>query len=83
MGLYPLGIKVGGCGFFAVMNITVNADEKVVSASTVGALVDELGLSRQRIAVEVNLVIVSKKDYDTHPVCEGDKVEIVNFVGGG
>ena len=51
--------------------------------STVGALLEELRIGRERVAVEVGLAIVPKKEYDQHCLCEGDKVEIVQFVGGG
>ena len=36
-----------------------------------------------RVAVEVNLIIVKKADYDKYALREGDLIEIVNFVGGG
>jgi thiamine biosynthesis protein ThiS len=35
------------------------------------------------VAVEVGLEIVPKARYDTHTLLEGDRVEIVQFVGGG
>lgn len=44
---------------------------------------DENGIQRNRIAVEINEQIVSKPDYDTIVIKDGDVVEIVNFVGGG
>ncbi|MCL2065052.1 MAG: sulfur carrier protein ThiS [Candidatus Cloacimonetes bacterium] len=36
-----------------------------------------------RIAVEKNGMIVPKKSFDTELICNNDKIEIVNFVGGG
>jgi sulfur carrier protein len=35
------------------------------------------------VAVEVNLDIVSKTAYDDHGLSDGDRIEIVHFVGGG
>lgn len=37
----------------------------------------------KKIAVEINEEIISKKDFDNVIVKENDKIEIVNFVGGG
>ena len=50
---------------------------------TVGELVNELGLPRERVAVEVNGSIVRKAAYDDVVVEPGARVEVVSFVGGG
>jgi sulfur carrier protein len=50
---------------------------------TVARLLEELRIEPQRVAVEVNLRIVKKKDYQKYILKDGDSVEIVNFVGGG
>ncbi|MDP2167085.1 MAG: sulfur carrier protein ThiS [Thermodesulfovibrionales bacterium] len=63
------------------MKITVNGEGLRTSKTTIAGLIEELGLRPG--AVEVNLVIVSRKDYGTFRLKEGDSVEIVNFVGGG
>jgi sulfur carrier protein len=49
----------------------------------IGALIERLKLKRGRVAVEVNQVVVPKADWDSVEIRPGDKVEIVNFVGGG
>ena len=41
------------------------------------------GFQKERIATEINGEIVSKKDYAQTFLSEGDRVEVVNFVGGG
>ena len=46
-------------------------------------LLDGLGLKPERLAVEVNERIVRRVDWTTTTLAEGDKVEIVHFVGGG
>jgi len=46
-------------------------------------LVEKLSLAPQRIAIEVNRQIVRRTDWEQTEVIEGDKVEIVHFVGGG
>ena len=43
----------------------------------------QLRIGRERVAVEVNLDIVPKPAYDSHILSDGDKIEIVQFVGGG
>lgn len=53
------------------------------TATTVSSLLEELQIKPERVAVEVNLQIISKKDYMRTGLNEGDKIEIVNFVGGG
>jgi len=66
------------------MNITLNGEEtKLAANATVTQLLEQLKLARERVAVEVNRDIVPKAAYDSHTLAEGDKVEIVHFVGGG
>jgi sulfur carrier protein len=50
---------------------------------TVAALLEQLGIDSRRVAVEHNLTVVRRGDYDKTMVEEADEVEIVNFVGGG
>ncbi|HEY0052102.1 MAG TPA: sulfur carrier protein ThiS [Caulobacteraceae bacterium] len=65
------------------MLITVNGEEREVRASTLGALVDELGLDPRKVAIERNLQIVPRSLHPTTPLDAGDRIEIVQFVGGG
>jgi thiamine biosynthesis protein ThiS len=46
-------------------------------------LIEQLELAPQRIAVEVNKTIVRRADWDKISIKDGDRVEIVYFVGGG
>jgi len=66
------------------MRLTVNGEilEKT-NARTVMELLNELRIRPGQVAVEVNLSIVKKADYSTFRLNDGDKVEILNFVGGG
>jgi sulfur carrier protein len=50
---------------------------------TVAGLLKDLKIEPARVAVEINLNIVKKCDFENHVIKEGDHVEIVNFVGGG
>jgi thiamine biosynthesis protein ThiS len=47
------------------------------------ALLDELGFKRDRVAVELNRDIVARAQWDATTLNDGDKLEIVHFVGGG
>jgi thiamine biosynthesis protein ThiS len=50
---------------------------------TVADLLQELEIRSDRVAIEVNLNIVDKQEYDTRTLSEGDKIEIMSFIGGG
>ncbi|MBP2158163.1 thiamine biosynthesis protein ThiS [Asticcacaulis solisilvae] len=61
----------------------LNGEEKQVAAGTVTALIDEIGLDGRKVAVERNLEIVPKSQYLGTALSDGDRIEIVHFVGGG
>ena len=65
------------------MKIVINGEEKDTGAATVEALLDELDIKPGMVAVELNLKVIRKCDYPAAGIAEGDRVEIVNFVGGG
>jgi thiamine biosynthesis protein ThiS len=66
------------------MTIILNGDRvEVAGPLTVGALLAHVGVDPRRVAVEHNLSVIKRANYDTTQVNEGDQVEIVNFVGGG
>ena len=64
--------------------IIVNGEEfEIDSGSSVAKLVEERGLDRSRVAVELNGEIVPRGTFDDTLLHDGYKVEIVHFVGGG
>lgn len=66
------------------INITLNGEDKALEREmTVRELVEHLNIPQVAMAVEINLKIVKKTDFDTVRVTQGDRVEIVTFVGGG
>ena len=66
------------------IHITVNGDRHDVETGTsVEALLDRLGLPRERLAVERNRRVVRKGDWAATELADGDTLEIVHFVGGG
>ena len=65
------------------MRIQLNGEDREVAATDVLALVHELGLDVRKVAVERNLEIVPRSLHAITPVAEGDRIEVVQFVGGG
>ena len=66
------------------MNIVVNGNKTDIGeGSVITDLVQSIGLNTDRIAVELNKKIVRRADWGSTTLAEGDKVEIVHFVGGG
>jgi sulfur carrier protein len=66
------------------MKLKLNGtDSEMKDGITVAGLLNTLNIEPVRVAVEVNLNIIKKCDYEKHVLNDGDAVEIVNFVGGG
>jgi thiamine biosynthesis protein ThiS len=66
------------------MQIQVNGQPRDCrSGSTVGDLLRELEIKMERVAVELNLEILDRKDFEGRSLKEGDRVEILSFIGGG
>jgi thiamine biosynthesis protein ThiS len=64
--------------------LEINGERRTVRpVENVTQLLQQLGLPRDRIAVEVNRRVLRRSDWDETPVQDRDKVEIVQFVGGG
>jgi len=66
------------------VRISLNGEPRELpEGTTVAALVTTLGLAPGRVAVERNREIVSRADHPRVTLLEGDKLEVVTFVGGG
>lgn len=63
--------------------ITINGENVEASGMTLTEYLLSVDYSIDRIAVELNGEILAKAKYDATMLNEGDKVEIVSFVGGG
>ena len=64
--------------------IYVNGREETLDGSTcVEKLVEKMQLRPERIAVELNGEIVPKAKYAQTQIRDGDRIEVVSFVGGG
>ena len=66
------------------MHVTVNGETKAFSQPlTVAQLLVGCGLDSRKVAVERNLEIVPRSGYEAEMVRDGDRIEIVHFIGGG
>ncbi|SFA45416.1 sulfur carrier protein [Parageobacillus thermantarcticus] len=67
------------------MELVINGESIQVpnEVKTVSDLLAHFQLNKKIAIVEVNLTIIPKQQYETTTLCNGDKVEIVHFVGGG
>ncbi|WP_309644556.1 sulfur carrier protein ThiS [Phenylobacterium sp.] len=66
------------------MTLTINGEERAFSGlSSLAALVAQLGLDARKVAVERNLEIVPRSAYAATALADGDRIEIVHFIGGG
>ncbi|MDO9308636.1 MAG: sulfur carrier protein ThiS [Deltaproteobacteria bacterium] len=66
------------------MHIILNGERsEQQDGLSIAGLLSGLGIGLERVAVEVNLDIVPKANYDTRMLSDGDRIEIVHFVGGG
>jgi len=66
-----------------MVKILLNGEEREVTASNLMALIGDLGLDGRKVAVEKNLEIVPRSTYPATQINDGDRLEIVHFVGGG
>jgi thiamine biosynthesis protein ThiS len=66
------------------MKLQINGDSREFNEPlTLSALVEILGLKPDRVAVELNRSIVRRGDWPETDLREGDRLEMVQFVGGG
>ena len=66
------------------MHIRVNGEPRQVREDlNVTDLLRDLQLNVERVAVEVNLEILDRRDFDAKTLREGDRIEILSFIGGG
>ena len=66
------------------MNVLVNGESRELSSGmNVQRLLETLQIAPERVVVEVNLTILKRAQHSEVILGEGDRVEIVQFVGGG
>jgi thiamine biosynthesis protein ThiS len=79
---FALQVATGFC-YVVCMRLVINGEERNYSAATLDALIEELGMKGDRVAVELNREIMPRENWSATALQEGDKLEIVHFVGGG
>ncbi len=65
------------------MRIVINGQEQILAPITLALLIEQLGMKQDRVAVELNRDIVPRAKWTETNLAEGDRLEIVHFVGGG
>ncbi len=66
------------------IKIKINGIEKEIPKNTtIKELLSSLGVLDKTMAVAVNMKIIKKDDWDKYFLNDGDKIEALNFVGGG
>jgi thiamine biosynthesis protein ThiS len=66
------------------MKLIINGEDREFSSNlTVASLLDQLGMKPDRVAVELNRDLVQRDRWPSTQLSDGDKLEIVHFVGGG
>jgi len=66
------------------IEVVLNGQRRTLDRDpTIAALLRELGLDPRTVAVERNLEIVARARYEDTVLCDGDRLEVVTFVGGG
>jgi len=66
------------------MHLFINGDERVVAGPVpLAELIEQLGMKGDRVAVELNHEIIARAQWPETKLKDGDRLEIVHFVGGG
>lgn len=66
------------------MRITLNGEAReVTEGQSVASLLADLGIQWERVAVELNLKIVDRGTFTGTSLRDGDRVEVIGFIGGG
>jgi thiamine biosynthesis protein ThiS len=66
------------------MRLIINGNEQSFADSlTLAQLIEQLGMKDDRVAAELNREIVSRAQWSETSLGDGDRLEIVHFVGGG
>ena len=65
------------------MRLIINGGEEDCAAPNLDALVAARGLRRESLVIELNGAIIKQEHWQTTGLSDGDRVELLNFVGGG
>lgn len=65
------------------MKLEINGEPRTVTATSLAALIDELQLPADHLVVELNLAVVPREQFAATRLQENDRLELIQFVGGG
>lgn len=65
------------------MHLTINGQSREMAAGTLADLLVELQLDVSHVAVELNQAIVARDQFATTSLKDDDRLEVIQFVGGG
>lgn len=66
------------------INVTINGKtESIAAGMSLQSLLKLLGIKSERVAIEYNREIIDRNQFDALHLKEGDRLEIITFVGGG
>ena len=66
------------------MRVEINGEIREVPADlNLQALLEHLSLPTKRVAVELNRTVVRRSEWETRPITEDDRIEVIHLVGGG
>lgn len=66
------------------VGITLNGKRKEIQEGmSLTELLKNLGIEPQRVALEVNLNVIRRMEYEKTKISEGDRIEVVQIIGGG
>jgi len=65
------------------MQLVINGQSREVSAESLAELLAELQLDASHVAVELNQAIIESRQFATTTLNEKDRLEVIQFVGGG
>jgi sulfur carrier protein len=66
------------------MKVLINGETKEITGElNLSELLKRFSMPSERVAVELNREVVRKKDWENTKITEGDRLEVIHFVGGG
>ena len=65
------------------LQVEINGEQREVPSLSLQELVEFLNLKPEQIAIELNRVVVRRREWSSTALKEDDRIEIVHFVGGG
>ena len=66
------------------MRIFINGETKeIANELNLNELLKHFSLPEERVAIELNKEVVRKKDWENIKIADGDRLEVIHFVGGG